>query len=65
MQHIIIINSYYKIHRKNILLLFKYGLATLRNSTDVNPQPSSCILGNHYYDLFLFGITGNRLYIFV
>lgn len=33
---------------------------TLRNSTDVNPQPLSCILDNHYYVLFLFGITSNR-----
>lgn len=46
-------------------LLFKYGIDTLRNSTDVNPQPLSCILHNHYYVLFLFGITSNILCISV
>ena len=51
-----------KYTEKISFLLFKYGMDTLRNSTDVNPQPLSCILDNHYYVLFLFGITSNRLY---
>lgn len=49
-------------HKKYPFLLFKYGMDTLRNSTDVNPQPPQLHPGYHYYVLFLFGITSNRLY---
>lgn len=54
-----------KYTEKISLLLFKYGMHKLRSSTDVNPQPLSCILDNHYYVLFLFGITSNRLCVSV